>query len=600
MKMSQKLIVLFSLLAILMTVANSIYFYQTRIEELNERTYENLNALGNKMVDELEEYVKLMDYALEELTSNVDFMKSMYIASQHDDNDGIGELVAVQTLMSRTLYQSPLVRDFHRVSVYSRNGFYLSSRFENTDTVINQSDEARETIASLPYLAHVDETPFQLHLIGPPHQDPWTNGREVIVFTAVRAAIMHGQFIGYMEVSANVSELYDIFYVPEVDGLLAQAILDEGTQLFHFPGDDVIYCNIDPATMTRVPFDDGSERLVVSIRSKALGLTIYVSQDMSVYSKRAQEMLIRYVSVACGILFIALFFIAISSLGLTRSIRRLIRKMKHLPVDNLMAHPTENVNTMVTKYQDLDIYQLEQVFNDLINRLQISHHTELSMREGTLQAQLNSLQMQINPHFVYNTLNIISSKSMESGNEEVIEICNQFAQMLRYSTDLRSITATLGEEIENARRYLLLSKARYEDQLNFVIDIPAQFESLLLPKLTIQPIIENALTHGYAGRSDQRMITISGTVANGMLYLTIRDNGNGFDKEVLKQLRASFKQIENSQKTQSISNGGHIGLINTYLRLYYYSKGTIRMWLYNNCGAVVELKLPCVKEDHDV
>ena len=61
------------------------------------------------------------------------------------------------------------------------------------------------------------------------------------------------------------------------------------------------------------------------------------------------------------------------------------------------------------------------------------------MREGTLQAQLSALQTQINPHFVYNTLNIISAKSMESGNYEVIEICDQFAQMLRYATDTRSV-----------------------------------------------------------------------------------------------------------------------------------------------------------------
>ena len=82
------------------------------------------------------------------------------------------------------------------------------------------------------------------------------------------------------------------------------------------------------------------------------------------------------------------------------------------------------------------------------------------MREGTLQAQLSALQTQINPHFVYNTLNIISAKSMESGNYEVIEICDQFAQMLRYATDTRSRTATMAEELENVRYYLMLSKAR--------------------------------------------------------------------------------------------------------------------------------------------
>lgn len=109
------------------------------------------------------------------------------------------------------------------------------------------------------------------------------------------------------------------------------------------------------------------------------------------------------------------------------------------------------------------------------------------MREGTLQAQLSACQTQINPHFVYNTLNIISAKSMESGNYEVIEICDQFAQMLRYATDTRSRTATMAEELENVRYYLMLSKARYEDNLEFTIDVPDNLNALVVPKLTLQP-----------------------------------------------------------------------------------------------------------------
>ena len=92
---------------------------------------------------------------------------------------------------------------------------------------------------------------------------------------------------------------------------------------------------------------------------------------------------------------------------------------------------------------------------------------EIAMREGTLQAQLSALQTQINPHFVYNTLNIISAKSMESGNYEVIEICDQFAQMLRYATDTRSRTATVnGQTLTLTRKetgileYLMVHQGR--------------------------------------------------------------------------------------------------------------------------------------------
>lgn len=224
-------------------------------------------------------------------------------------------------------------------------------------------------------------------------------------------------------------------------------------------------------------------------------------------------------------------------------------------------------------------------------RLRDSTLNELAMREGTLQAQLNALQMQINPHFIYNTLNIISAKSMESGNLDVIEICDQFASMLRYATDTRSRTAFLQEEIENVRNYLLLAKSRYEDNLEFVIDVPEDLHGIEVPKLTLQPLVENALNHGYAGSSTLRRISVIGTITDSMLVLEIRDNGTGFSEDMLRSFRRLIADID-AGKVSIEDAGGHIGLINTCLRLHYYSNGAIRITIRNDNGAVVTLTMP--------
>ncbi len=204
--------------------------------------------------------------------------------------------------------------------------------------------------------------------------------------------------------------------------------------------------------------------------------------------------------------------------------------------------------------------------------------------------------MQSNPHFIYNTLNIISAKGMECGSEEIIDICDQFARMLRYSSDLHSTTSSLGEELQNARCYLQLVKARYEDQLSYIIDVPEDMASLVLPKLTLQPIVENALTHGFAGRTDPREVRILGQTVGGMLVLTIQYNGNGFSAESLQRLRSSFQQME-QDFTRFVAEGGeHLGLTNTYLRLLHASKGAIRMQLHNDYGAVIILTMPIEQE----
>ena len=597
MKMIHKLILVFSLLAILTTAANSIYFYQTRMADLDQRTYEHLNTLSTKIVGEIEQYVRLMDYAIESLVADPDFMEAFHTATKLDEDSDIGETLATQNILSRKLYQEPILEPFFRVSVYSDNGFFISSRYERTDTIVSMSDEAKATIASLSYLDIADAQPFRRHIIGP-HKDPWTE-EFVGVFTAVRSVAWRGEHIGYVEVNAYLDDLADIFMWQQHDGFLVQGIFDNGEQLFRTMGDDIVYTQLNANGMTRVQ-QGNIDRLVVGQYSDYLHMTVYVSQDMSVYNQQADLLVRNYVLVAAAILAVTLFFVVAFSLGLTRAIRKLTRRVKHLPVDSILTHADEALVSTVTHPSDREIHKLETTLNRLIIKLQSSMHSEIALREGALQAQLNALQMQINPHFIYNTLNIISAKGMECGSEEITDICDQFAQMLRYAADLRTKTASLGDELQNAHRYLQLLKARYEDRLHYQIDVPESMHALTLPKLTLQPIIENAITHGFSGRSDLREVFITGTVENDMLRLIIRDNGNGFSDEALLRLHGAFIDMEKNPAAFSSEGGEHLGLINTYLRLLHASKGLIRMTLHNDAGAVITLTLPIKQENTHV
>ena len=597
MKMIYKLILVFSLLAILTTGANSIYFYNTRMEDLNQRTYEHLDALSTRIVSEIEQYVQLMDYAIESLTADPDFMEAFYTASHLDDESDVGETLATQNILSRKLYQEPILEPFFRVSIYSENGFFISSRFEKTDSVASMSDEAKETIASLSYLSIADAQPFRRHLIGP-HKEPWTE-EFVGVFSAIRSVAWHGEHIGYVEVNAYLDDLAEIFMWNEREGFLVQGIFDNGEQLFRTHGDDVVYTDLNPSGMTRVQME-GVDRLVVARYSDYLKMSVYVSQDMSIYNTQADTLVRNYVIVALGILAVTLLLVTLCSLGLTHAIRNLTRRVRHLPVDSVLTHSDEMLTQTVTGAGDAEIHKLELTLNRLMTKLQASMHSEIAMRQGTLQAQLNALQMQINPHFIYNTLNIISAKGMECGSEEIMDICDQFAQMLRYAADLRSKTASLGDELQNARRYLQLVKSRYEDQLSYLVDVPEDMHALRLPKLTLQPIVENALTHGFAGRSDPREVSIIGKAEHGTLILTVRDNGNGFSPDSLQHLRSTFRQMEAAPTSFSHENSEHLGLVNTYLRLLHASKGRIRMQIHNDSGAVITLTMPLEQENTHV
>ncbi len=600
MRMDKKLTLLFSLLTVIITLTNSIYAYSYNMDLLHENTYNTLFALGKKMLVEAESYLQLMDYATEELTTNVEFMNAMRHASIESDSWREDDYAEMQQLMYQALYQEPLMENFYRVSIFSGNGFYMSNLPEKTGSVVSMSDEARELIASLSYLDDANSTPSAAHIV-PPHPDSWSSSSNApFVFSSIRAVQWHGKHLGYIQVDSLAEELVRIFTVEELEGLSAHALFDDGTELFRFYGDDAFYEDATDSDMMVFTLEDGSERFAIRVHSKALGLNVYVAQDIKSYQAKSRQLLIQHLGVSCAIMAAGILCIIIISKRLTRSIRNLTKKIQHLSSRRVLDTSSELALLTVTKPRDKEIYILEEMMNDLLLRLRKSAQREISLQNTTLQAQLNSLQTQINPHFVYNTLNIISAKGMESGNEEIMNICDQFAQMLRYSTDVRSRSATLSAEILNAQHYLLLAKARYEDQLEFHIDMPDEAENLLIPKLTLQPLIENALRHSLKTQTGCLIVHLTGKLEGGMLRLTIRDNGNGFDQNILEHLNASFAEIDKNPTPYADPPDGHIGLINTYLRLHYYSRGKIRMCIYNDNGAVVELNLPCERSKSHV
>ena len=600
MRMDKKLTLLFSLLTVIITLGNSVYAYKYNMDLLHENTYNTLFALGKKMLAEAESYIQLMDYATEELTTNVDFMNAMRRASMEGDTWHEADQIEMQKLMYQCLYQEPLMENFYRVSIFAHNGFYMSNHPEKTGVVTSMSDEARELIAELHYLDDANSTPSTPHIVSP-HLDPWSSAYNApLVFSSIQSVQWHGKHIGYIEVASLLDELIRIFTVEELEGLSAHAIFDDGKVLFRCPSDDASYENATDSDMMVFTLKDGSKRFAIRVYSKTIGLNVYVSQDIKSYEAKSRQLLLQHLGVSCCILASGILAIIIISKSLTRSIRNLTKKIKHLSSRRVVDASAELPLKSVTSPRDKEIFTLEQMLNDLLLRLRKSAQREVSLQNATLQAQLNALQTQINPHFIYNTLNIISAKGMESGNEEIMEICSEFADMLRYSTDVRSRSATLAAEVLNAQRYLHLAKARYEENLEFHIQMPENAETLLIPKLTLQPLLENALTHSMKRHAGLLVIHLLGELDGDMLRLIIRDNGGGFDQHVLDRLNAAFAEIDRNPTPYVDPPNGHIGLINTYLRLHYYSRGKLRMSLYNDNGAVVELNLPCERSESHV
>ncbi|MBR5111742.1 MAG: histidine kinase [Clostridia bacterium] len=596
MKLSVKIVLLFSVMMLAGLLILSSIATRSTLEGANAFTEARFRNMSTSIRRDLEIDFDMMEMTLQEQTENTTFMAALNQMVRDDSEDQKMALAAGKTALNQLL-QSPLVESFYRVSFYTREGAFLTTFVEAVDRdfqLLTKTGEARERIASLSWLDDADKTAGPVFLA--PHEDIFPVRRSVRIYGVARQAKYHGKTIGYLEVSNQADGLLRIMDYVDNEDVSVEAVFDGG-ELLYASGETAWQWpdTLDEDAFTTVQMaENGTRRSVYHTYIKKLGLHLYISQDSAVNEQNNGRLRLAIYRSASYIMLPALALIILVSLGLTQSISKLSRKVKQLPSDSVLHRDdtAQGMLTTVTSPRDLETYDLEQSFNQLIRRLQDSAANEISLREGTLQAQLSALQTQINPHFIYNTLNIISAKAMEKGNFDVIEICDQFAQMLRYSTDTRSKTATMAEEIENTRNYLMLAKARYEDNLEFTIDVPENLSDITVPKLTLQPLVENALNHGFDGTNALRRLSVTGKIKDQRLMLEIRDNGTGFSEEMLRSLRERIQEIEDGKVSIEVA-GGHIGLVNTCLRLHYYSQGKMHVFIRNENGAVVTISLPC-------
>ena len=219
------------------------------------------------------------------------------------------------------------------------------------------------------------------------------------------------------------------------------------------------------------------------------------------------------------------------------------------------------------------------------------HNSELAERKRTME--IKQLEEQFNPHFIFNVLETLRYEIVIDA-QKASEMVMAFANLMRYSIYYGSTIVPLQTDIEYINDYLLLQKMRYNRRLNYHIDIPEELFDCKVPKLLLQPVVENSLVHGM---KDIRSIsiTITGRLDGGDLVLCVEDNGSGISGERLQALREGLEKEDTC--------GEHIGLYNSHrvVRLLYGPGYGLTIESTPGEGTQVRIKLPAdMEEDMDV
>lgn len=305
-----------------------------------------------------------------------------------------------------------------------------------------------------------------------------------------------------------------------------------------------------------VTWGDGINKKMYSIsRSEKTGWTVVDCVRVEELLRRSNEAQSIYVLVAMGLMAVALFFSRFVAKSITLPIQRLCDSMERVQEGDF------SVSDIVVDSEN-EIGSLTKSFNVMTQRIHELMAQNIREQEAKRKSELKALQSQINPHFLYNTLDSIIWMAEGKKNEEVVRMTASLARLLRQSISNEDELVSIGQEIEYARGYLTIQKMRYKDKLEFRIEVEPSILNIRLIKLVLQPVIENAIYHGLKYKESRGLLLVKGFMKNGNAVLQVIDDGVGMDQETLDH-------IYERHKVDYHSNGVGIYNVQKRLQLYY-------------------------------
>jgi len=246
-----------------------------------------------------------------------------------------------------------------------------------------------------------------------------------------------------------------------------------------------------------------------------------------------------------------------------------------------------------------EIGQIAEDFNLLIGR--IDELVTDSVRRETLQkdTELKALQFQINPHFIYNTIDTLRMRLILAHEDEIADSMADFGKLIRYNVSGDPLFATLGDELEHLEKYVRLQRLRYDGRLRVDTTRAAKHAEARVLKFLLQPLVENSIRHGMPEDEDSTLvIEIVAESMDGSLYLVVRDNGEGITPQRLAELR-EFLRSDDSRLDVDGENG--IGLANIVGRLhrFYGTRASLSIDSIPDECTEIELSLPAEPGTHD-
>ena len=509
------------LFAVITVTVISLNYTRSSIFE-NTVTY-NRQLTGQVNAD-IDSYISYMENISSMLAENLDVKKYLFGEGEEADEAGVQLLSQFSTVLSSR-------EDIYNLGILQKNGKALLNEGKsrlNTYVDMEKQEWYRRAVENRDsfYLssAHVQ------HMIQ--GERPW-----VITLSRYIPDPMNKEG-GVLFVDLNYSAIRKLCDDSSVGKKGYIFILDEDGNIVYHPQqqqlynelqteyiDEVMNCQTDVLNMG----DGDSARLYTISRSDTTGWTVVSCSYISELLKKSEEAQIIYMLMAVVLVAIALLISSFMAKSITQPILKLQSSMALIQEGDFRAGNVEVESRN-------EIGSLTETFNVMTLRIQELMEQNINEQKAKRKSEMKALQSQINPHFLYNTLDSIIWMAESGKNEEVVLMTASLARLLRQNISNEEEEISIFDEVEYCRNYLTIQKMRYKDKLEFRIDVAPEITSCQIIKLVLQPLIENAIYHGLKYKESKGLLELIGYAAGEDIIFEIRDNGVGMDEETLNHI----------------------------------------------------------------
>lgn len=575
--MQTNMVLAFALLILTMVLIMIVVSYYLSQEAAQSNAKSYTTELVKQVNNNIKSYVNGMKYITDMVDGNP--YVQQYLAPdgyESPEEEKRGKAAVADFLESMAVSRE----DISSVSVFGYNGrFVTGQRGLELNPYID--------IPSLGWYRNAQEA-GGVYMISPSHVQPVFKDRYpwvVSLSTELKGRTDESK-LGIFLIDLNFSVMNDMLQDIRLGQRGYLFIVDSEGKIVYHPQQQLIYSNLKSEQIAEVleigngtfMSDEGDSRRMYTVQESGFGWKIVGVSYMNELVGNENE--IRLSFIVLGLVCIVLAIII--SLFLSQRIGQPLKQLQ----DYMKEVEKGNFDIQVPVPGTIEIGRLARAFNIMVGKIKELMSQVVQDQELKRRSEISALQAQINPHFLYNTLDSIIWMAESKKSEEVVLMTSALAKLFRASISNGEELVTIETELEHITNYLKIQKMRYRNKLDYYIDIGESVRQYKTIKLILQPIVENAIYHGIKMKRGPGLITISSEETDTDIVLTVSDNGKGMGPEKLASLLTSSRREGDGGRGVGVSN------VHDRLKLYFGAQYGLHYKSKPEEGTTVSIRFP--------